>query len=74
MKYDKQYHVVCAVYRMLRQGRIQPRTAVYLLRFRAKLKYAHKAEAVVSLWMPGIKRRRECEARGCNIWGQPVTE
>ena len=69
MKYDKQYHVVCAVYRMLRGKRINGKDASRLLQDRAKL-HPVKAAATVSVWMPSLRRRWALAEQGRDEWGQ----
>ena len=71
MKYDKQYHVVSAVYRMLRQKRIDDRSASRLLQDRAKL-HPVTAAATVSQWMLSLRKRWALEQHGLNQWGQPI--
>lgn len=50
MRYDKNYHVTCAIYRMLKQKRIDKENAIRLLIERAKVK-AHTAQGCVELWL-----------------------
>lgn len=54
MKFDKQYHVTCAVYRMLRQGRLDKAAAIFLLHKRAKVS-AKLSTATVELWIRSLR-------------------
>ena len=73
MKYDKQYHVISAIYRMLRQRRINFADANNLLQGRAKLRQ-FKADQLVSIWRRPILRRWEMDAAGLDYWGRPLTD
>ena len=56
MKYDKQYHVSSAIYRMLRKRLIDQRQARELLKCRAGLK-ASLAKAVSEQWVKSFRAR-----------------
>ena len=68
---DKLYHVTSAIYRMLRQRRIDQQTATELLTARAKMS-ARNAKATAELWMPSLKRRWNLEDLDLNEWGDPL--
>jgi hypothetical protein len=49
-KYDKSYRVTCAVFRMLKSGKVDKNCAVKLLEKRAKIQNA-TAQGTVELWL-----------------------
>ena len=71
MKYDKPYHISSAIYRMLRQRRINQKAATSLLTTRAGFS-ARNAKATAELWMPSLKLRWTLEDQGLNQWGHPL--